>query len=161
MVAPVGGRSDYDALFHEAGHTEHYAHVERSLAFEQVSLPAAAELVVIDSGIKHQHAGGEYRVRREECVESARRLGVRALRDATPEQLIAAALPPPLDARARHVVTENARVLAGRDALRRGDATTFGELMNESHRSMRDVEPDVNLWLRTIDGVEIEEEEAE
>jgi hypothetical protein len=34
VVAPVGGRSDYDALFHEAGHTEHYAHVERSLAFE-------------------------------------------------------------------------------------------------------------------------------
>jgi hypothetical protein len=34
VVAPVGGRSDYDALFHEAGHTEHYAHVERTLAFE-------------------------------------------------------------------------------------------------------------------------------
>ena len=110
----------------------------RSLAFEQLSLPAAAELVVIDSGIKHQHAGGEYRVRRQECVDSAQRLGVRALRDVTLEALAAAALPAPLDRRARHVVTENARVVEARDALHRGDAKRFGELMNDSHRSMRD-----------------------
>lgn len=110
----------------------------RSLAFEQLSLPAAAGLVVIDSGIKHQHAGGEYRVRRQECVDSATRLGVRALRDATVAAVAAAALPPPLDRRARHVVTENARVVEARDALQRGDAKRFGELMNDSHRSMRD-----------------------
>jgi galactokinase len=110
----------------------------RSLAFERLSLPAGAELVVIDSGIKHQHLGGEYRVRRQECVDSAQRLGVRALRDVTEEALAAAALPPPLDRRARHVVTENARVVEARGALRRGDAKRFGELMNDSHRSMRD-----------------------
>jgi galactokinase len=110
----------------------------RSLAFEQLSLPAAAGLVVIDSGIKHQHAGGEYRVRRQECVDSAKRLGVRALRDATVAAVAAAALPPPLDRRARHVVTENARVVEARDALQRGAAKRFGELMNDSHRSMRD-----------------------
>ena len=110
----------------------------RSLAFEQLALPSSAELVVIDSGIKHQHAGGEYRVRRQECVDSARRLGVRALRDVTVEALASAALPTPLDRRARHVVTENVRVVEARDALQRGDARRFGELMDDSHRSMRD-----------------------
>src|SRR5262249_34228531 len=110
----------------------------RSLDFEHLSLPAGTELAVIDSGITHQHASGEYHVRRGECVESARRLEVRALRDATPEQVSAARLPAPLDARARHVVTENRRVLAARDALARGDTSAFGALMNESHRSMRD-----------------------
>jgi galactokinase len=110
----------------------------RSLEFEQLSLPSSAELVVIDSGIKHHHAGGEYRVRRQECVDSAQRLGVRALRDVTADALAAASLPPPLDRRARHVVTENARVVEARGALQRGDAKRFGELMNESHRSMRD-----------------------
>src|SRR5262249_53911515 len=94
----------------------------RTLAYERMPLPAAVELVVIDSGIAHQHASGEYRTRRDECHESARRLGVRALRDVTSDRLRAAALPGPLDARARHVVTENERVLAARDALRRGDA---------------------------------------
>ena len=110
----------------------------RSLEFDQLSLPPSAALVVIDSGIKHQHASGEYRVRRQECADSATRLGVRALRDATPDLLAAAALPAPLDRRARHVVSENARVVEARDALKRGDATRFGELMNDSHRSMRD-----------------------
>jgi len=110
----------------------------RSLAFEQLPLPSAAEMVVIDSGIAHHHASGEYRVRREECAESARQLGVAALRDVTVERLRAVSLPAPLDARARHVVTENARVVAARDALVRGDAPAFGALMNESHRSMRD-----------------------
>jgi galactokinase len=110
----------------------------RSLAFEPLSLPEAAGLLVIDSGITHAHAGGEYRVRREECREGARRLGVGALRDVTPDQLASAVLPSPIDVRVRHVVTENARVLAARAALRRGDAGTFGELMNASHRSMRD-----------------------
>jgi len=110
----------------------------RTLAFEQLALPPGAELVVIDSGVAHAHATGEYRVRREECAESARRLGVTALRDAGEPDLVRARLPPPLDRRARHVVTENARVLAARDALRRGDEAAFGALMNESHRSMRD-----------------------
>jgi len=110
----------------------------RTLAFERLALPAAAELVVVDSGVTHAHARGEYRVRREECTESARRLGAPALRDVTEQQLALAALPPPLDRRARHVVNENARVLAARDALRRGDEIAFGALMNASHRSMRD-----------------------
>jgi galactokinase len=109
-----------------------------TLAFERLPLPPATGLIVIHSGIVHRHAGGEYRARRQECMAAARRLGVDLLRDATAADLDAAALPPPLDRRARHVVLENDRVLRARDALRAGDAERFGALMNASHASMRD-----------------------
>src|SRR5206468_4119668 len=92
---------------------------------------------VIHSGVTHRHAGGEYRIRRAECEEAARLLGVRELRDATTADLARIALPPPLDRRARHVVSENARVERGRAALAAGDARQFGALMAASHESMR------------------------
>jgi galactokinase len=110
----------------------------RTLAFERMPIPPETRLIVIHSGIVHRHAGGEYRVRRAECEEAARRIGVAALRDVSVDQLPRVALPPPLDRRARHVVTENGRVLAARDAMRRGDARALGELMDASHVSMRD-----------------------
>ena len=110
----------------------------QTLAFERLPLPPLAALIVIHSGIVHRHAGGEYRVRRHECEMAARQLGVAMLRDATADMVATAGLPPPLDRRARHVVTENDRVLLARDALRAGDAAAFGALMNASHASMRD-----------------------
>ena len=110
----------------------------RTLAFERMPLPPETRLIVIHSGVVHRHARGEYRVRRAECEEAARRFGVAALRDVSVDQLSRVALPPPLDRRARHVVTENDRVLAARDAMRRGDARVLGGLMDASHVSMRD-----------------------
>jgi galactokinase len=110
----------------------------RSLAFERIPLPPAAELVVINSGITHSHASGEYRTRRAECAEAARLLGVTALRDIDPARLGRVSLPPPLDRRVRHVVTENARVLAMREALLAADVAHAGALMSASHDSMRD-----------------------
>jgi galactokinase len=110
----------------------------RSLAVERVPMPASAALVAINSGLTHSHASGEYRTRRAECDEAAARLGLRALRDVTVEQLGRLALPEPLNRRVRHVVTENARVLAMCEALRRADLRAAGELMNASHDSMRD-----------------------
>jgi galactokinase len=110
----------------------------RTLACERVSLPAGAEIVVIDSGIRHRHASGEYKTRRTECDEAARLLGVSLLRDVASNDVRIASLPEPLDRRVRHVVTENERVLSAREALRRGDAGAMGTLMNASHVSMRD-----------------------
>jgi galactokinase len=111
----------------------------RTLERVKVPIPAAASLVVIDSGVRHAHAGGDYRIRREECHAAAAALGVRALRDVDPSDLDRIrALPAPLDRRARHVVTENARVLATVDALGRGDLTAVGRLFRESHESLRD-----------------------
>ena len=111
----------------------------RSLATESIPLPASLELGVLDSGIRHSHAGGEYRVRRAECEEAARRLGVASLRELEGSPASAwESLPEPLDRRVRHVVTENRRVLETVKALRGDDAPRIGRLLAESHASLRD-----------------------
>jgi galactokinase len=122
----------------------------RSLVFERIPLPASAELIVINSGITHSHASGEYRIRRAECAEAARLLGVSGLRDIDPGRLETLSLPPPLDRRVRHVVTENARVVAMRGALAAGDIEQAGTLMNASHDSMRD---DFEVSIPEIDAL--------
>jgi galactokinase len=109
----------------------------RSLETRRIALPPAVEVVVVDSGVAHDHASGDYRVRRAECEAAARALGVAELRD-----VVDVAALDRLDAllarRARHVVTENARVLAAVDALDRSDPSRLGELLRASHASMRD-----------------------
>lgn len=102
----------------------------------------AAELaiLVIDTKVSHEHSSGGYRERRASCELAARELGVRALRDVTIEQLIAAR--ERLDGvtfhRARHIVTENQRVLDTVAVLGEAGPTGIGDLMFASHRSMRD-----------------------
>ena len=111
----------------------------RSLQWERVALPAAMELAVIDSGIAHRHASGGYNTRRSECERAAALLGIGSLRELGEDALErAATLPPPLDRRVRHVVTENARVLAAVAALRSGDVERLGRLVDASHDSLRD-----------------------
>lgn len=111
----------------------------RTLHSGQVPLPADHRVVVVDSGVPRRLAEAGYNRRRAECEEAARLLGVRTLRDAGPDDLPRVqALREPLRRRARHVVTENARVLQGVQALRAGDAPAFGRLMVASHRSLRD-----------------------
>ncbi len=111
----------------------------RSLQFERVPLPRGADLVVIHSGVSHRNAAGDYNTRRRECEEAARLLGVPQLRDLTPADLPRIlALPEPLSRRARHVVTENGRVLEAVEAMRQHDLRRLGELFRASHRSMRD-----------------------
>jgi galactokinase len=118
----------------------------RSLEARAIPLPPErAAVIVLDSGVRHRHASGEYNVRREQCEQAVARLaaarpGVRALRDVTPGELEAHArlLPEPLLRRARHVVREIDRTLKAADALAAGDLAEFGRLMFESHRSLRD-----------------------
>jgi galactokinase len=111
----------------------------RTLHFERIALPPALDLVVIDSGVSHQHAGGEYVTRRRESDEAARLLGVRCLRDIDPEEMgRISALPGVLARRARHIVTENRRVLDARAALLSCDLVELGRLFNASHASLRD-----------------------
>lgn len=111
----------------------------RTLQYNRVRLPDTIELVVINSGVAHNHAAGDYRTRRAECEEAARSLGVPELRDCGMDDLARVArLPEPLNRRARHVITENARVLAAVDALNARDVRRLGSLFNESHVSMRD-----------------------
>ena len=112
----------------------------RSLAYEQVPLPSGACVVVADTRVSRSLAGSAYPVRRAQCEEAARLLGVRALRDVTSEafERRAGELSEAVRRRARHVISENARVLEGVAALKRGDLADFGRLMCESHRSLRD-----------------------
>lgn len=111
----------------------------RTLAHERLPLPADADLVVLDSGIQHQHASGDYNARRAECERACALLGVGQLRDLSLADLPRiAALPEPLGRRARHVVTENARVLDAVAALRAGDLARLGALFYASHASQRD-----------------------
>ena len=111
----------------------------RSLAVRPVALPDGVSVIVRDSGVRHAHAEGAYARRRAECAAAAVLLGVRALRDVGPGDEGIEALPSPLDQRVRHVVEENARVLAFAEALERGDVVAAGELMTASHRSQRDL----------------------
>jgi galactokinase len=111
----------------------------RSLGYEVIPFPATADLVVIDSGVAHRNAGGDYRTRRAECERAAALLGVAQLRDLTVADLPRLAeLPEPLGRRARHVITENDRVLAAVEAMRAEDLPRLGQLFHASHLSMRD-----------------------
>jgi len=97
-------------------------------------------VLVINSNIKHELTGSEYSDRRKQCEESARLLGVHALRDVTVEQLEAQRkkLDPLLYRRARHVVSENERTTRAATALQAGDWGLVGQLMYASHESLRD-----------------------
>ena len=103
-------------------------------------------LVTMDSGDRHVNAGrgtgggaaeAGYNRRRAECGKACGLLGVASLREVTIEQ--AQRLPAPLGARASHVIAENRRVLETVAALARGDGERVGELLNESHASLRDL----------------------
>jgi galactokinase len=138
MACSVGRENE--ALFLDA----------RSLAFERIPWPAAIELIVIHSGLPHTHAGGEYIARRRESFAAADLLGVGWLRDTTEASLATTAMPEVLKRRARHVITENQRVLRAAEALRGADAPGLGALFNASHASMRD---DYEASAPEIDGL--------
>lgn len=109
----------------------------RSLEYQHAPLPRGVKIVMANSMVRHELAAGEYNQRRKECAEAAAYFG-RSLRDVGIDDLSRASLPSVVVRRARHVVTENARVLEARTALDRGDLTGFGSLMYVSHRSLRD-----------------------
>jgi galactokinase len=97
-------------------------------------------LLLIDSRARHRHAGGDYAARRASCERAAADLAVSSLRevqDRGPSAL--AAVTDPVDARrARHVLTENRRVLDLVAALSDSDFTQAGRIFTASHASMRD-----------------------
>jgi galactokinase len=117
----------------------------QSTSVAPVELPLAAaglELLVVDTRAPHQLADGAYAERRRACQEAALALGVATLRDATAEALARAALPAESQRRARHVISENARVLAAVGILRAAGPASrlerLGPLLSASHASLRD-----------------------
>jgi galactokinase len=110
---------------------------------------------VVDSGVRHELAAGEYARRQQDCrqaVEYFRRLDPRvtALRDVSLDTVRAHILQmdPVVGARAMHVAAENERALVAAAALRAGNLPRFGRLMSESHRSLRD---DYQVSCRELD----------
>ncbi len=117
----------------------------RSLEYEMLPLSQNAKLVICNTMVKHRLAGGEYNERRAQCEAALRYFarslpGIRALRDVTPDDLERAGteLPEIIYRRARHVISENARVIRASLALKGNDFDAFGQLMNQSHVSLRD-----------------------
>jgi galactokinase len=132
----------------------------RSYEIDQIPFDLAAEglaILVINSNAPHQHVDGEYGERRKSCEAAAAILGVPALRDVSTE-----ALPQALERldddvlrrRARHIVTENQRVLDTVSLLRSGRVREIGPLLTASHASMRD---DFEI---TVDEVDVAVESA-
>jgi galactokinase len=103
----------------------------RDLSIRPIPIPAGLAVVAVNSGLARELADSEYAARRAACETAAARLGIAALRDARPEQVTE-------DPRARHVVSENERVLAAASALAAGELAEVGRLMHESHVSLRD-----------------------
>jgi len=113
----------------------------RTLDFELVPLKTeTVKLVVSDTMRRRGLVDSEYNIRRAQCEEAARILGVKALRDVTPQvfEQRKSELPEVVRRRAQHVIYENDRVLESRQALKLGDMRRFAEIMNASHASARD-----------------------
>ncbi len=126
----------------------------KTLDTQTVQLPKNLELVILHSGISHSHTNQDgsrnYKTRRAECEQACALLGINSLRDLLPRDLDrVAALPKPFSSRAKHVISENARVLKAVAALESGDLETLGALFYASHASMTDdydiSEPEIDL----------------
>ncbi len=118
----------------------------RSLDCELVPVPEKVKFVICNTMVKHQLSGGEYNRRREECERGVKILsqfypGIMALRDVSTDQLAvhASSIPPVIYKRCQHVIEENARVVETVRSFRAGDLTRVGNLMQASHRSLRDL----------------------
>jgi len=121
-----------DQLTSVAGRRGHALLIDcRTLDVRPIPLPPDLGVIVIHSGMPRALAQSEYAERRRACEAVAARLDLAALRDATPEQVAD-------EPRARHVVSENQRVLAAADALQAGDLEMLARLLRESHASLRD-----------------------
>lgn len=110
-------------------------------SMEWAAIPtASAQFLICNTKTKHELADGEYNKRRAECEAAAAFFGKTSLRDVTLEDLDerSVGMPEIPKRRARHIVTENARVVSSVDALKNGDLAAFGQLMDQSHTSMRD-----------------------
>jgi galactokinase len=143
----VGAQSGImDQFIACAGQQDHALLLDcRSLEYRLLPIPPHVRLIICNSMVKHEHAGGQYNVRRAEVEEGTRILQQRwpailALRDVSEEQLVECRqlMPDNVFRRCRHIITENHRTQLAASALERGDLAAFGDLMAAAHRSIRD-----------------------
>ena len=108
----------------------------RDLSTTAVPLPNGVEIVIMDTGSRRELVDSAYAARRADCEAGAKTIGVPALRDATLDHL-ELVTDERVQRRVRHIITENQRTLDAAAAMRAGNATELGRLMNESHASLR------------------------
>ncbi len=145
-----------DQFISALGRRDHALFLDcRDLAYRHVPLRQDIKVVVCNSGVRRALARSEYEVRLKQCRQAVAQLGttglaVKSLREVDPQELEVAgeSLSELLLKRARHVVTENQRVLEAVKALEHGDLEHFGQLMNDSHESLRD---DYEVSSRELD----------
>jgi galactokinase len=143
--AATGSMDQTVAMFARAGHAlliDFSSATHRALPWTP-----PGDLVVVDTRASHELVGGEYAERRRACERAAAELGLERLVDATPDQ-VASLGDPVTRRRARHVVTETARVTDAVAAVEAADWPAFGRLMTESHSSLRD---DYEVSCRELD----------
>jgi galactokinase len=130
-----------DQMISAAGKADNALLIDcRTLEIALTPLPPGTVAVVMDTGTRRGLVGSAYNERRSQCESAAQFYGVAALRDLTLSQFEerAAQLDERIRRRARHVISENERTLAARDAMNDDDAARLGLLMNASHDSLRD-----------------------
>ena len=112
----------------------------RSLETSTAPLPPNTAVVILDTSTRRGLVDSKYNERREQCEAAARHFGVKALRDVDIETFNQGAdeLEPLIRQRARHIITENDRTLRAQQAMNNSDPETLGQLMIESHISLRD-----------------------
>lgn len=143
-----------DQLISALGQKDHLLMIDcRSLETQPTPVPKDVAVIIVNSNVPHDLVTGEYNTRRWQCEKAAEFFGVKALRDVSVEEFQKreaelTALNPLVAKRARHVVTENQRVLDAVEALKHNDLTKLGELMGQSHESMRD---DFEITVPQID----------
>ncbi len=145
-----------DQLISASGMAGHALMIDcRSLETRPVAIPPTLNILIIDSNKPHAHVDGEYNTRRQQCETAAAHFGMASLRDLDLTQLAGASGLDALSAkRARHVLSENARVLATAEALQRGDSAELSKQMAASHISMRDdfeiTVPEIDWLVATV-----------
>ena len=143
-----------DQLISALGQKDHLLMIDcRSLETQPTPVPKDVAVIIVNSNVPHDLVTGEYNTRRWQCEKAAEFFGVKALRDVSVEEFQKreaelTALNSLVAKRARHVVTENQRVLDAVEALKHNDLTKLGELMGQSHESMRD---DFEITVPQID----------
>lgn len=111
----------------------------RNLEYQHAPLPENTAVVILDTSTRRGLVDSAYNERRSQCEEAARWFGVKALRDVDVDDLKKGSeLSEVVTRRARHIVSENARVLEAVKAMKSGDVNRLGELLNASHASLRD-----------------------
>ncbi|MGE5327428.1 MAG: galactokinase [Deltaproteobacteria bacterium] len=150
---PCGVMDQFASALSRAGHALFLDC--RDLSFRHVPLPADVAIAVCNTGVRRELTQSEYEVRLKQCRQAVAQLGttglaVKSLREVDIEDLESARgeLGDLLYRRARHVVTENQRVLDAVRTLEGGDLDRFGELMGKSHESLRD---DYEVSCRELD----------